>query len=246
MKFTGFAIAAAVIGLGAAAAGAEDGKWSYEGPSGPQRWSEVSPEFSICGSGREQSPIDLQRTHTAEPEAIEISWQPFQPEVVNNGHTIQANAPAGSYTTLDGKRYELLQLHFHHESEHTLDGKHLPMEAHFVHKSAAGDLLVLGVFLVPGQTNGALKTILDAAPKGKGEGVAEADVDLTALVPQDSAIYRYAGSLTTPPCSEIVSWVVYDRPVEVAPLQISAFAELYPNNFRPTQPTNRRFILFGF
>ena len=120
------------------------------------------------------------------------------------------------------------------------------MEAHFVHKSAQGDLLVLGVFLVPGRTNGALKTILDAAPRSKGSQSAEATVDLTSLVPDDSAIFRYAGSLTTPPCSEIVSWVVYDRPVEVSPVQIEAFAELYPNNFRPTQSTNRRFILFGF
>ena len=250
MKPKGFAIAAPVAALafGAAIAGyaAEGAKWAYEGPKGPEHWSEIKSEFAACGAGREQSPIDLQRTHAAEPEKIEISWQAFEPEVVNNGHTIQANAPAGSYTTFDGKRYDLLQLHFHHKSEHTLDGEQLPMEAHFVHKSAEGDLLVLGVFLVPGRTNGALKTILDSAPQSRGSQSAEAAVDLRSLVPDDSAIFRYAGSLTTPPCSEIVSWIIYDRPVEVAPVQIEAFARLYPNNFRPTQPTNRRFVLFGF
>lgn len=242
----GTAVAAFVFGAATVGYAAEDREWSYEGPKGPEHWSEIESEFAACGSGREQSPIDLQRTHAAEPEEIEISWQAFGPEVVNNGHTIQANAPAGSYTTFDGKRYDLLQLHFHHKSEHTLDGKQLPMEAHFVHKSAQGDLLVLGVFLVPGQANGTLRTILDNAPQSKGTRKVEAAIDLETLVPDDSAIFRYAGSLTTPPCSEIVSWVVYDRPVEVSPVQIEAFAELYPNNFRPTQSTNRRFILFGF
>ncbi len=250
MKLKGLAVATSVaaFAFGAAIAGyaAEEAKWSYEGPESPAHWSEINPAFAACGAGREQSPIDLQRTHAAEPEKIEISWQAFEPEVVNTGRTIQAEAPAGSYTTFDGRRYDLLQLHFHHKSEHTLDGEQLPMEAHFVHKSPQGDLLVLGVFLVPGRANDALKTILDSAPRGKGSQSAEATVDLRSLVPDDSAIFRYAGSLTTPPCSEVVSWVVFDRPVEVSPIQIKAFAGLYPSNFRPTQPINRRFVLFGF
>lgn len=247
MKRRGLAVSALALALGAAAAGyaAEGAKWSYEGAKGPRHWSKISPAFAACGTGREQSPIDLQQTHAGNPETIGISWQAFQPEVVNNGHTIQADAPDGSYTTLNGKRYDLLQLHFHHRSEHKLAGRQLPMEAHFVHKSAAGDLLVLGVFLVPGQPNEALETILDAAPASKGRQSAGASVDLTSLLPEDSAVFRYAGSLTTPPCSEVVSWAVYERPVEVSAEQIEAFAAIYPNNFRPVQPTNRRFVLFG-
>lgn len=249
MKFNGFAFATSLgaVALVVAVSGlaAQSLNWSYGGSSGPEHWSEISPDFTVCGAGREQSPIDLQRTHMADTETIEIAWQAFQPEVVNTGFTIQANAPAGSYTRFDGKRYDLLQLHFHHKSEHTLDGMQLPMEAHFVHQSADGDLLVIGVFLVPGRANDALKTILDAAPQVRGKRTAEAPADLTSLLPQDSKVFRYAGSLTTPPCSEIVSWVVYERPLEVSPLQIEAFAKQYPDNSRPTQPVNRRFVLFG-
>lgn len=132
-----------------AATTAHAAKWAYGGEHGPEYWAELSGEYAAC-AGAEQSPINLVATHSATTEAIETNWRSFVSEVVNNGHTIQANAPAGNDTLFGGERYELLQLHFHAESEHTADGESFPMEAHFVHRSASGALMVLGVFLVPG------------------------------------------------------------------------------------------------
>ena len=249
MSKSGLAIAASVaaLALGGAFAltAAEGTHWSYNGSNGPANWSNISQDYAACGTGKEQSPIDLRPTHMAETKDLAISWKPFDAKVVNNGHTIQANAPSGNFATLGGKRYDLLQLHFHHQSEHTLSGERKPMEAHFVHKSAEGDLMVLGVFLVPGEANGDFQSILGAAPEGKGQPSGAAQVDLTSLLPDDRTIYRYAGSLTTPPCSEIVSWVVFEEPVEVSAKQIETFAASYPDNFRPIQPVNRRFVLRG-
>lgn len=227
-----------------AATTAHAAKWAYGGEHGPEYWAELSGDYAAC-AGAEQSPIDLVATHSATTEAIETNWRSFVSEVVNNGHTIQANAPAGNVTLFGGERYELLQLHFHAESEHTADGESFPMEAHFVHRSDSGALMVLGVFLVPGEGNAVLGEIWDAIPyEGASENTARA-IDVESLLPDESAVFRYAGSLTTPPCSEIVNWVVYEQPVEVSAQQLAIFEALYPNSNRPIQPTNRRLVLIG-
>lgn len=223
---------------------AKSAEWAYSGEHGPEYWAELSGDYAAC-AGAEQSPIDLVATHSATTEAIETNWQSFVSEVVNNGHTIQANAPAGSHTLFGGERYELLQLHFHAESEHTADGKSFPMEAHFVHRSDSGALMVLGVFLVPGSQNAVLEEIWDVVPGEGASGHTGREIDFRALLPDESAVFRYAGSLTTPPCSEIVNWVVYEQPVEVSHEQLATFVALYPNSNRPIQPTNRRLVLIG-
>jgi carbonic anhydrase len=144
---------------------------------------------------------------------------------------------------MGGVDYALVQLHFHHLSEHTLDGAHMPMEAHFVHRSASGDLLVLGVLIQPGAANPVAGEIWPMIPEEEGETAGAGPVDLSALLPDDRHAYRYQGSLTTPPCSETVTWNVFAAPVTLSPAQIDAFAALYENNARPVQPLNRRYIL---
>ncbi|MEL6523146.1 MAG: carbonic anhydrase family protein [Pseudomonadota bacterium] len=222
-------------------------EWGYEGETGPDHWANLSEDYHVCGAGRQQSPIDLTHATRADVDRVTTQWKAASDfEVVNNGHTLQANMPKGSVSIVNGKPYDLLQFHFHHQSEHTVDGEHFPMEAHFVHKSADGDLLVLGVFLDEGQKNDVLAPIWTVAPSSKGTARVVETNHLQDLLPNSSKHFTYAGSLTTPPCSEIVTWVVYEEPVEASEQQISDFAEVFPHNNRPLQSLNRRQILQGF
>jgi len=241
------ALLAAAVGLslaGPALAAGDEDHWGYAGEDGPDHWAKLSKDYRACRGGQ-QSPVDLIATHRADNEDIKLRWAPFAPEVVNNGHTIQANAPKGNRTVFGGRSYILLQVHFHHRSEHTITGQHQPMEAHFVYRGAGGALLVLGVMLTEGEPKAEIAKIWAAMPTTEGEAQAAAKVDLARLVPADAASYRYAGSLTTPPCSEIVDWVVFADPIEVSTDQIATFTALYPTNNRPVQERNRRFILLG-
>ncbi|MGE5503013.1 MAG: carbonic anhydrase [Actinomycetota bacterium] len=218
--------------------------WTYEGHGGPAEWGSLAPEYGACGMGREQSPVDLSKGIPAMLGDPVVSWQPMPLEIVNNGHTIQVNCAKGSKVTLDGKDYELLQFHFHHPSEHTIDGVAYALEVHFVHKAAEGGLAVLGVMFSPGAANTALETIWRAMPEKAGESVkSDAVIQPMTMLPADRVTFRYAGSLTTPPCSEVVSWVVYRQGLTASAEQIERFAKLFPNNARPVQPLNRRKLL---
>ncbi len=249
MSKTAPALLSLIIAAAAAGpAGAETGTphWGYEGTGDPSVWSELSPDYAACGAGAEQSPIDI-RSGAAIAAAfapVEISWSAFTPEVVNNGHTIQVNTGgAGGFAEVDGVRYDLLQYHFHALSEHTIDGRHSALEVHFVHKSDAGDLLVVGALIEEGAENPALAKLWPLMPATEGDAAGTDDVDPLALVPASGDSYRYAGSLTTPPCSEIVTWNVMVDPITASEAQIATFTELYPNNFRPVQALGRRFVL---
>ncbi len=247
--------------LGAAAAcplcvsAAHAASWSYEGSRGPDKWGSLSRSYRACETGNEQSPIDLTNAISADVDAPLVEWASVRlGSVVNNGHTIQVNTPGAGQLSLDGRAYELLQFHFHHQSEHTVNGYRYPLEVHFVHKEMNGDnLAVIGVFFEEGDANEVLSTIWRVMPETKGEGTSEAVIDPNGLLPKTGRIrgrsgddvFRYAGSLTTPPCSEIVQWTVYKTPIGASADQIAAFAKLFPGNFRPVQPVNRRFILLG-
>jgi len=164
--------------------------------------------------------------------------------MVNNGHTIQVNVPSGSILTRGGRTYEMVQYHFHHPSEHFVDDKPFAMEAHFVHKVLASDELgVLGVFLVPGAANSAFARLASTFPAEEGVEVAVDEVDARELVPDPLGYWFYEGSLTTPPCTENVAWMLAMTPVEVMSSDIERFSVLFPNNARPIKPANRRFIL---
>ena len=218
--------------------------WTYEGEGGPETWGDLSADFRACSLGLEQTPIDLKGTITAQTGLVEASFQPMPLTILNNGHTIQVNCAPGSRTMISGEAFELLQFHFHHPSEHLLAGRAFDLELHFVHKSAKGQLAVLGIFIRPGQENAALAPIWAAMPKEAGEPQqAGTNIDPAALLPVDRKYFRYKGSLTTPPCSEGVLWTVFRDPIEASSDQIRQFAELFPVNARPVQPLNSRFLL---
>ena len=214
--------------------------WSYEGDKGPTRWGLLHPAFSDCAKGAEQSPIDLVGAKAHQQRPIEFDYAPTPIVLLNNGHAIQVNYAPGNGMILDGVRYELLQFHFHHGSEHTVAGVRLPMELHLVHRSNKGALAVVGVFLKEGGENHLLAPIWRHMPARPAPAtVAPASVDATALLPEERKAWRYRGSLTTPPCTEGVSWVVMTEPVAVSAEQIARYGAIFPNSRRPTQPLNR-------
>lgn len=218
--------------------------WTYYGNEGPEHWAALSQDFAAC-SGAQQSPVNITTAYKADTGDVALKWTPFAPVVVNNGHTIQANAAPDNVTTFGDRDYVLQQVHFHHTSEHAIDGKHKPLEAHFVNKNKDGKLLVLGVLIDEGDANSEIAKLWKAAPQTEGEVKATETIDLAKLVPVGSKFYRYSGSLTTPPCSEIVDWVVFADPITASKEQIATFAKLYPSNNRPVQALHERTIVLG-
>ncbi len=215
--------------------------WGYEADTGAENWASLSEEFATCEAGVEQSPIDIE---SADAEGKDISdpvlnWQTSDLEIINNGHTIQANVAAGSTSELDGQIYNLLQFHWHRPSEHTVDGDPFAMELHLVHSNASGNLAVLGVLLEEG-TGSPLYNTLWEQQSEVGESNTLTGIDFSGLLPDDLTTYVYAGSLTTPPCSEGVTWNVLESPANISPGQVEGF--LYDGNARPAPPVNERTV----
>ena len=225
----------------------ESTHWDYTDDTGPAHWGDLSPAFAACKCGAAQSPIDLTSDAQAQPHDLTFRYAPAPLAVVNNGHTIQVDYAPGSTLVSGGRQYTLQQFHFHHSSEHTVDGIPADMELHLVHQDAAGRLAVVGIFLTAGGRNEALEPVWAHMPARKGERrlVSEIAVNAADLLPADLSYYSYDGSLTTPPCTEGVRWFVLRSPVEVSPEQLARFAALYPHNSRPTQPLNERTVFFS-
>lgn len=219
--------------------------WGYIGEKGPENWGKLSPEFSSCELGTAQSPINIESPIEANLDRLEFNYQSSPLRILNNGHTIQVNYQSGSLLELDGESYELVQFHFHHPSEHKVNDENFPMELHLVHQNEKGSLAVVGVFLKQGEANKALEAIWEVLPEkqGKEQIIPNVEINAFELLPTDQVFYRYYGSLTTPPCSEKVNWIVYQEPIEVSTAQVQKFAKLFPINARPVQNLNRRFLL---
>ena len=216
--------------------------WGYSGAHGPDHWSEVS---ATCGLGKAQSPIDIVNPEKTKLLPIDFSYHAAPLKVINNGHTIQVDYAPGSSIVRDGKTYELVQFHFHHMSENAINGQHTPMELHLVHKDKDGNLAVVAVMLKEGKANKEVGTVWSNLPatEGKENTPASVAVDAAGLLPHKRGYYTFPGSLTTPPCSENVLWLVLEEPVTLSKQQIAKFAALYPNNARPVQPLNGRKVL---
>lgn len=218
--------------------------WDYEGPGAPDKWGQLQADFRACDLGLQQSPIDLRSAQAARLDSIDITFVDMPLRVVNNGHTIQVNCVPGSGMRIGADRYELVQFHFHHPSEHLLDGTRFELECHFVHRSSAGALAVVGVFLRPGTASSTLQAVWDVMPAVEGPEVSLATrINPGELLPRERSYFRYFGSLTTPPCSEGVLWTVLKTPVEASPEQLRRFALLFTGNARPVQSLARRFLL---
>jgi carbonic anhydrase len=224
---------------------AADAHWSYEGASGPDKWGELDAASKVCSVGIQQSPVNIGETIKAQLPPLKMTWAKTADTILNNGHTIQLNMGESSTLAVGGGgNFRLVQFHFHRPSEHTVNGASFPMEAHFVHANAAGNLAVVGVLMTTGKPNKSFNTIVLTMPNREGPPVAaDPKIDPNAFLPAKRTYYRYSGSLTTPPCAETVDWLLLTDPVQVAEADINSFARLYPKNARPVQKDNRRFVL---
>lgn len=226
--------------------GEEIPHWSHTGETGPQFWGELHESFALCGTGSEQSPIDLVVSSQSGQSDIVFDYQPADLVILNNGHTIQMNYANNSAIVVDGERFTLLQFHMHAPSEHTLDGQSFPLEIHFVHRNAAGELAVVGLLVEEGAHNQVLASLWENLPAEEVAATAidGATVHAATLLPEDKTVYRYMGSLTTPPCSEQVRWIVFATPTTMSAEQIAAFTAIYHGNNRPVQLLNERTLFF--
>ena len=222
---------------------ASSSDWSYEDIS---TWGSLSPDYHLCRDGASQSPVDIRQTVEGLLPPLTLIYPPKQSSVVNNGHTVQINIKDGSEITLEGKVFTLRQFHFHTPSENRISGKSYPLEVHFVHSSDRGELAVLGVMFESGAENPALQEILSAIPARENDEVTlQQPLDMMALIPEDRAYFRFSGSLTTPPCTEGVRWVVFRDPVSASEPQLEKLKSVLGEhgNSRATQPLNARVII---
>ncbi|MET3132725.1 carbonic anhydrase [Oxalobacteraceae bacterium GrIS 1.11] len=217
--------------------------WSYEGENGPANWSKINSDWAKCGSGNRQSPIDIRDGMKVDLEQISFDYKPSSFNVIDNGHTVQVTVGGGNYITVQNHLYELMQFHFHRPSEERINGKGYEMVVHLVHKDAEGRLAVLAVLLERGKSQSLIQTVWNNLPLEKNELVAPAIVlDPMEILPQRREYFTYMGSLTTPPCSEGVLWLVMKEPVQASPAQMALFSRLYPLNARPIQAGSGRVI----
>ena len=217
--------------------------WGYEGMGGPENWSRIRPENAVCASGRLQSPIDLRDGIAVDLEPIQFDYRPAAFRVVDAGRNLQVAVYGGGFSLL-GKAYELVRVHFHRPAEFTVAGRAFAMDVQLVHKSDDGRLAIVSVLLEPGTENAFVQTALNNLPLDKGGELSPPGrtIDLSSLLPEQKAYYTFMGSLTTPPCTEDVLWLVLKQPQQLSPAQLSIFQRLYPPNARPLQPAWGRII----
>ena len=220
-------------------------EWGYQAENGPDVWGQLSPEYVLCAEGTHQSPIDLVNPTAVKLPAIVFNYQPTALNIRNNGHTIEVASTKENWIEIDGARHELLQFHFHAPSEHTLAGKSFAMEMHLVHKSKNNTLTVIGVLIERGGNHAAFDSLLAHLPNTPGEVQYMEHITINAddLLPSARRAYRYDGSLTTPPCSEGVKWLVLTTPIELSEVQLAAFTAIVHANNRPVQSLNGRELL---
>ena len=225
------------------AANAHAAHWSYGGDGGPEAWGQLKPEFATCANGSRQSPIDIRSGVKVDLEPIQFDYRPTGFSVIDNGHTIQVNLAGGNSIEVQGRRFDLLQFHFHRPSEERVNGRQFDMVAHLVHKDPEGKLAVVAVLLDRGAAQPLVQTVWNNLPLEKGtEQMVRAEMDVNHLLPADRRYFTYMGSLTTPPCSEGVLWMVLQQPMPVATEQVNVFSRLYPMNARPIQQAAGRLI----
>ncbi len=230
----------------AAAASAAHGAkahWAYGGATGPQAWGGLQPEFATCARGQRQSPIDIRDGIGLDLDPVQFDYRPSALRVIDNGHTVQANLGSGNAIEVNGRRYELAQFHFHRPAEERVDGRAFEMSIHLVHRDPEGRLAVVALLVDRGAQQPVVQSVWNNLPLEKGEEQrASAPVDPAGLLPADRRYYTYMGSLTTPPCTEGVLWVVMREPITLSAEQISVFTRLYPMNARPLQSAAGRLI----
>ena len=224
---------------------AQEHHWDYSAAHGPEHWADLNPQYALCKNGHHQSPIDIRNPKKADLPPIQFDYRPSPLHVIDNGHTIMVNYGPGSSISVDGKKYALKQFHFHRPSEERINGKGYEMVVHLVHADDEGNLAVVAVLLQQGKDNALVHELWNDLPKEKEkeEVLNNVRVNAAGLLPAERGYYTFPGSLTTPPCSENVTWFVLKRPVTISSAEIEQFSKLYRHDARPTQPLYDRVVL---
>ena len=221
--------------------------WSYSGEGGPSHWAELDSRNAACGKGKNQSPVNIrtQDVRRTQLPKLTFNYQSTPLHIIDNGHSVQIDVEPGSSLEVGSDSYQLIQFHFHHPSEDLIDGKRSEMVAHLVHRNSQGKLAVVAVLLRAGQPNSTVEALWSHLPKQKEHEADFKDVliDPAGLLPMDRSYFTYTGSLTTPPCTEGVRWLVLRSPSTLSKQEIAIFAKLYPNDARPVQKLNGRQVL---
>lgn len=223
----------------------KDQDWSYDGDTGPEHWAELNPNFTTCTTGHNQSPIDLDKGVNANLEKIRSIEKFPAKDIQFNGQAVQVNFNYGNMLVLDDDPYQMKFATFHAPSEHTIKGKAFPMEAHFAHSDGKGNLTYVSVMFKMGKPNKAITNLWAQLSNEKGEAEPlKARVVPNELLPTERSYYRFNGSITMPPCTEGVKWIVFKTPITASKEQINKLKSVmqHPNN-RPIQPINGRIVL---
>lgn len=209
-----------------------------DGPLGPSHWQ------SLCSSGKMQSPIDIQNAQTLPINNIKFNYQPVDLDIINdcNQYRILVRFPDNYWVTIGKKPYNLTEIHFRQPGENAINGKRPPMSIQFLHFSPEGVFMVIEVPVVAGKENPVIKTLWEHIPApGKENKLPGVKINPMDLLPADrKSFYRYPGSLTTPTCTEVVSWYVMKTPIEMSEAQIAEYSKHYHDMARPLQPLNGR------
>lgn len=227
------------------AVAADPAHWGYEGNRDPAHWGKLSPDFSLCETGKNQSPINIRHALSVQHDPLSLTFQSGPQHIINNGHTVQVNVSAGNTLLLDNETFTLQQFHFHAPSENEIDGKQFPLEGHFVYKNADGALTVIALMFQEGDVSPPLAVAWQQMPTqiDQAEEI-RTPMAIQTLLPASLSYYRFSGSLTTPPCSEGIRWLVLDHPVTASAEQIHQFSSvMHHANNRPLQPLNGRVII---
>jgi carbonic anhydrase len=219
--------------------------WDYAGPEGPAHWADIGPAYDLCRDGREQSPINIVHSRPAKLAPLLLNYVPVQLRILDTGHYVQINSPNGGSLNIGGKSYPIVQFHFHHPSEEVIDGHSYSMDAQLLHTDAQGHAAVVAILFTVGKENSFVQVLWDHIPNRLGLEDVPAGVtfDLSGMLPTSRDYYSYAGSLTTPPCTEGIRWYILETPVEISAAQLAVMAKLYPHNARPLQPLIGRQVL---
>lgn len=229
----------------AASAVAGDPAWTYRGEHGAEHWAEMKREWAVCSSGQRQSPVDIVAAKAGPAVPLRFDYRPSALRIVNDGHTVRVRLANGSKLYMGNEALSLQQFHFHTPGGDKLRGEEFPMGMHFLHKSASGRLVSLVLLFRQGAENPALKALLPHMPvQGLPEqSLAQVQVDPAEWLPMSKGYYRYEGSLTAPPCTEGVLWLVMKQPLDISAAQLAALHRLFPDNARPVQALHGRQVL---
>ncbi|MYC33724.1 MAG: carbonic anhydrase family protein [Chloroflexi bacterium] len=219
-------------------------RWGYNGSEGPEHWGCLSEAYRSCSEGVEQSPVNITGCVASEGAHIEFAYSGRAIAARNNGHTVYLDFPPGSALVADGSRYELQGVHYHSPGEHQVDGERFATELHLVHQDTDANLAVVGLLFRLGNPSPLVQALLDAAPQTVGSVALQDGPTTSDYLPAPLNYFGYDGSLTTPPCTEGVHWIVMQSVGTVSPEQVERLQTITggPNN-RPVQPIGERKIL---